>query len=50
MDSMLAAEFRTSVFNEFKVDVPFMLLLDKNTTIVSLATTVTEKLSKAREG
>ena len=37
MDSMLAAEFRTFVFNTFAIDVPFLTLLDKTTSVESLA-------------
>ena len=36
VDSMLAAEFRTFIFNAFEVDVPFMTLLAKNTSVNSL--------------
>ncbi|KAI0021210.1 polyketide synthase [Xylariomycetidae sp. FL0641] len=37
IDSMLAAEFRTAIFHAFEVDVPFMTLLDKQTSVRSLA-------------
>ena len=41
LDSMLAAEFRTFVFRSLEVDVPFMTLLDKNTSVNSLAELIT---------
>ncbi|EHL02619.1 putative Lovastatin nonaketide synthase [Glarea lozoyensis 74030] len=47
MDSMLAAEFRGAVFRVFKIDVPFATLLDKRTSVSSLATLVAGKLLKA---
>ncbi|KAI9724598.1 MAG: Type I Iterative PKS [Chrysothrix sp. TS-e1954] len=37
MDSMLAAEYRTYIFQSLKVDVPFLTLLAKGTTLGSLA-------------
>lgn len=40
MDSMIAAEFRTWLFQAFKIDVPFLELLSKTQTVASLATTV----------
>ncbi|XXH01410.1 hypothetical protein Hte_007770 [Hypoxylon texense] len=36
IDSMSAAEFRTSIFHALDVDVPFMTLLDKHTSVRSL--------------
>ena len=42
MDSMLAAEFRTFVFSTFTVDVPFLTLLDKTTSVESLAKLVVD--------
>lgn len=42
MDSMLSAEFRTYIFNVFKVEVPFLTLLGKTTTVGSLTEMVTE--------
>jgi hypothetical protein len=45
MDSMIAAEFRTWFFQSFKVDIPFQELLNKSSTIGSLASTVTESVS-----
>jgi hypothetical protein len=44
MDSMLAAEFRGAVFRVFRVDVPFATLLDKRTSVTSLATLVASRL------
>ena len=44
LDSMLAAEFRSWFFQEFKVDVSFFELLDKNTTISSLSQLVFREL------
>lgn len=37
MDSMLAAEYRTFIFHVLKVDVPFLMLLDRNLTMQGLA-------------
>lgn len=48
MDSMIAAEFRTWFFQAFKVDIPFLELLNKTVTLGSLASTVTESI-KCRE-
>jgi len=44
MDSMLAAEFRGAVFRVFRIDVPFATLLDKRTSVKSLATLVAARL------
>jgi hypothetical protein len=44
MDSMLAAEFRGAVFRVFRVDVPFATLLDKRTSVRSLASLVASRL------
>jgi len=44
MDSMLASEFRGAVFRLFRVDVPFVTLLDKRASIRSLAELVGTKL------
>lgn len=49
MDSMLAAEFRTYIFHALEVDVPFMMLLDKSTTVNSLSTLVVENLKSRQE-
>jgi hypothetical protein len=40
MDSMIAAEFRTWFFKALRVDIPFLELLSKTVTIVSLRDTV----------
>lgn len=40
MDSMIAAEFRTWIFQAFKVNIPFLDLLNKTVTITSLSETV----------
>lgn len=40
MDSMIAAEFRTWLFQAFKVDVPFLELLSNTQTVALLAATV----------
>ena len=45
MDSMIAAEFRTWFFQAFKVDIPFLELLNKSVTVGSLASTVTESIN-----
>ncbi|TGJ85285.1 hypothetical protein E0Z10_g3506 [Xylaria hypoxylon] len=48
IDSMLAAEFRVSIFHALDVDVPFMTLLDKQTSVRSLTEMImTELGSKA---
>ena len=44
LDSMLAAEFRTFIFHALEVDVPFMTLLAKNTTVSSLAALIADEL------
>lgn len=44
MDSMLAAEFRSWLYNTFKADVPFLRLLDKTTSVQSIAQSVTKDL------
>ncbi|OTA96139.1 hypothetical protein M434DRAFT_28226 [Hypoxylon sp. CO27-5] len=48
IDSMLAAEFRTSIFHALEVDVPFMTLLDKQTSVRSLTEIIMEGL-KSRQ-
>ena len=47
MDSMLAAEFRSWLFQLFRVDVSFLTLLAKGTTIQSLSKNVAEELQVA---
>lgn len=44
MDSMLAAEFRTFIFHKLEVDVPFVTLLDKGTSVNSLSELITNGL------
>ncbi|KAI0840953.1 polyketide synthase [Hypoxylon sp. FL0890] len=44
IDSMLAAEFRTSIFHALDVDVPFMTLLNKQTSVRSLTEIIIEGL------
>nr|UPN67566.1 hypothetical protein [Pestalotiopsis sp.] len=48
IDSMLAAEFRVAIFHSLEVDVPFVKLLDKNTSVQSLAQLIMAGL-EARE-
>lgn len=44
MDSMIAAEFRTWFYQSLKVDVPFLTLLDKTTTLKTLRDLVITQL------
>lgn len=44
MDSMIAAEFRSWFFTSFQVDIPFLEIIDANTTLSSLAKTVESKM------
>lgn len=46
LDSMLAAEFRTFIFKAVGVDVPFMTLLAKSTSVNSLAQLITNGLEE----
>lgn len=48
LGSMLAAKFRTFIFRSLGVDVPFMRLLDKKTTISTLGSLITEALEVKR--
>lgn len=41
MDSMIGAEFRTWFFQTFHVDIPFLTLLNKTSTVLSLSEAVT---------
>lgn len=41
MDSMIAAEFRTWFFQSFHVDIPFLTLLSKTSTLLSLSEAIT---------
>lgn len=47
LDSMLAAEFRTYIFRTLEVDIPFMMILDRLTTVNGLSEVITSGL-KAR--
>ncbi|KAI0006809.1 hypothetical protein F4779DRAFT_595040 [Xylariaceae sp. FL0662B] len=47
VDSMLAAEFRSWIFQVFKIDVPFLTLLASSTTLSSLAELVSDNLKTA---
>ncbi|KAI1097720.1 putative polyketide synthase [Jackrogersella minutella] len=44
LDSMLAAEFRTFIFQATQVDLPFMTLLSKKVTMDNVVTTVVEQI------
>ncbi|KAK8062318.1 hypothetical protein PG997_014415 [Apiospora hydei] len=44
IDSMLAAEFRTTIFHVFAVDVPFMTLLDPKVSVRDLTDIITDSL------
>ena len=44
MDSMLAAEFRMTVFRIFKVDISFAVVLMKKSTMISLASLIAKDL------
>ena len=46
MESMLAAEFRSDMFQAFKVDIPFMVLLNEKTSIGTLVELVAGVLLK----
>ena len=46
MDSMIAAEFRSWFYQTFKIDVPFLELLSKTTTVESLNAMVTSEAQK----
>ncbi|KAK6359538.1 hypothetical protein TWF696_000692 [Orbilia brochopaga] len=45
MDSMIAAEFRSWFHQVFKVDIPFLELLSKDTTVRSLGKAVVQKMA-----
>ncbi|RYP33985.1 hypothetical protein DL767_004506 [Monosporascus sp. MG133] len=49
MDSMVGAEFRSWFYRSFGVDVPFLELLSRSTTLESLAARVVREIEK-REG
>ncbi|BCS06009.1 polyketide synthase [Aspergillus luchuensis] len=44
LDSMLAAEFRTFVFRMFEVDIPFVVLLKRSTTVNHLVDIIAQGL------
>ncbi|KAK6502749.1 hypothetical protein TWF481_007796 [Arthrobotrys musiformis] len=44
MDSMIAAEFRSWFYQTFKVDIPFLELLNKTTTVETLSRVVAQKV------
>lgn len=46
LDSMLAAEFRTFIFKALEVDVPFMTLLAKSTSVNDLAQLIADGLGE----
>lgn len=50
MDSMLVPEFRTWFYHAFKVDVPFLELLDAAITIGSLGEMIEKVVVEARGG
>ncbi|KAF9728924.1 Type I Iterative PKS [Paraphaeosphaeria minitans] len=47
MDSMIAAEFRTWFYQSLSVDVPFLMLLDKTTTLEALRDLVLVQMEKS---
>ena len=49
MDSMLAAEYRTFVFQTFDVDISFTTLMDALTDLTRLTSLVQEKLEASRD-
>ncbi|KAI9653143.1 MAG: hypothetical protein M1821_007683 [Bathelium mastoideum] len=50
IDSMLAAEFRGYIFRELHVDVPFMTLLDKGTSVNSLVELIVNNMKEKQAG
>jgi hypothetical protein len=48
MDSMLAAELRQFIFGATGADVPFLVLMDKKTSVLSLAKSVASKLQEGQ--
>lgn len=48
LDSMLAAEFRQFIYRVFEVDVSFMMLLSKTTSVASLAKLIAEGLQDSQ--
>ena len=50
LDSMLAAEFRQFIYRVFEVDVSFMMLLAKTTSVASLTKIIAEDLLDVKAG
>lgn len=50
MDSMIAAEFRTWFFQTFHIDIPFLTLLNKTSTVLSLSEAVTTGVETLKKG
>jgi len=48
MDSMIAAEFRSWFHQAFKVDIPFLELLSKTTTVDTLSKVVIQKVESRK--
>jgi hypothetical protein len=46
LDSMLASEFRTFIFRIFEVDVPFMTVLDKVSSVRSISRLIADQLEE----
>lgn len=46
MDSMLAAELRTYIYQASAVDVPFQTIMNKTTSTSSLANTIAKEITK----
>lgn len=44
MDSLLAAEFRASMFNAFKIEVPLAVLMDRSTKVMDLARMLSDEV------
>ncbi|KAJ5100496.1 Acyl transferase/acyl hydrolase/lysophospholipase [Penicillium angulare] len=49
LDSMLAAEFRTFIFRTFEVDVPFVVLLKRSTTVNLLTSLIFQGLEASAQ-
>ncbi|KAI0392301.1 hypothetical protein F5Y17DRAFT_477742 [Xylariaceae sp. FL0594] len=49
LDSMLAAEFRTFIFQALQVDIPFVSLLSKTTTFGSVVAAVVDQLAMLKQ-
>jgi NADP-dependent 3-hydroxy acid dehydrogenase YdfG len=46
LDSMLASEFRTFIFRIFEVDVPFLTVLDKTSSVRSISRLIADQLEE----